>query len=84
MKRWHEETHITKREQQKRINYLQNYKDTNFNKCELGRFRKKDFYDCGNPGCFLCHSNKFPKREPTNQEIKSKLSEKEQLSSDEA
>lgn len=35
----------------------------------LGRFRKKDGFDCGNARCHRCHSNKLPKRIPTRQEI---------------
>ena len=46
---------------------------------QVGRFRKRDAHDCGNPGCLVCHSDKFPKREMTEQEKKSELSYKEQL-----
>jgi hypothetical protein len=35
--------------------------DDSFNKFETqrGRYRKKDAYDCGNPKCMLCHSEKI-------------------------
>jgi hypothetical protein len=46
---------------------------------QIGRFRKKDAWDCGNTKCFVCHSDKFPKRELTSQEIASKLSFDEQM-----
>lgn len=36
---------------------------------QVGRFRKKDAYDCGKPHCFGCHSDKYPKRELTRQEL---------------
>ena len=46
---------------------------------QIGRFRKKDANDCGIPGCFVCHSDKFPKRELTEQEKVSEISFREQL-----
>lgn len=46
---------------------------------QIGRFRKKDAYDCGHTECFGCHSDKYPKRTPTEQEQMSELSFKEQL-----
>ena len=63
MKRYHEETHIIKREWKKA--------------CSLGRvlskghYRKKDGFDCGKSSCLCCHSDKFPRRLKTKQEIKS-------------
>jgi hypothetical protein len=36
---------------------------------QVGRFRKKDAYDCGNPACALCHGGKFPSRQRTRQEV---------------
>lgn len=35
---------------------------------QIGRFRKMDAWDCGNPQCYMCHSDKYPKREITYQE----------------
>ena len=46
---------------------------------QIGRFRKKDAYDCGHTQCFMCHGDKFPKREPTEQEMISEMSFREQL-----
>ena len=46
---------------------------------QIGRFRKKDAYDCGHTQCFMCHGDKFPVREPTAQEQVSDLSFREQL-----
>lgn len=46
---------------------------------QIGRFRKKDAWDCGNTQCGICHSDKFPKRSKTNQELKSDLDFEEQL-----
>ncbi len=46
---------------------------------QIGRFRKKDAYDCGNSGCQVCHGDKFPKRDLTEQEKNSEISFREQL-----
>ena len=46
---------------------------------QVGRFRKKKAFDCGNPKCGICHQDKFPKRSPTEQEVMSDLDFKEQL-----
>lgn len=68
MKRWHEETHIAYRNQQ---NHLNSHRESNKNRgkspddidcvCDqqMGRFRKKDAYDCGKAKCFTCHSDKL-------------------------
>jgi len=50
-------------------------------KCDdqIGRFRKKDAVDCGNPHCLICHAYKFPKRQRTQKEILFDLKMKEQL-----
>lgn len=45
---------------------------------EVGRFRKKDAYDCGDPQCFVCHSDKVGKMKDI-QILKSDISFKEQL-----
>ncbi len=88
MKRWHEEYARTYREWRK--HYLSHVESNlNFNRgvgrdpyqidCDQqkGRFRKKDAWDCGNTQCYLCHSDKFPKREKTYQEWASELKLKE-------
>jgi hypothetical protein len=46
---------------------------------QVGRFRKLDAYDCGKPGCGICHGDKFPRRAWTRQEIKAELRFQEQL-----
>ena len=46
---------------------------------QVGRFRKRDAYDCGRPRCMLCHVDKFPKRTLTRQEIKAEWRFQEQL-----
>lgn len=86
MKRWHEEYSRTFREWKR--HWLQHVdqnldwqkepgKDPYEIDCacdnQKGRFRKMRAFDCGNARCYLCHSDKFPKREKTNQEIISDL-----------
>ena len=44
---------------------------------QKGRFRKRDAWDCGNTQCYLCHYDKFPKRETTHQERQADLKFKE-------
>lgn len=91
MKRYHDEINITKRNwlKHRRMHIdsnLNNHKFPGYDPYEVdcecdnqkGRFRKKDAFDCGNPQCKICHSDKFPKREPTRKEIKSNLDFKEQ------
>jgi hypothetical protein len=46
---------------------------------QVGRFRKRDAYDCGRPGCLICHRDKFPRRTPTDQERIGELRFQEQL-----
>jgi hypothetical protein len=46
---------------------------------QIGRFRKKDAYDCGITRCPICHSDKFPSRYSTIQEDIADLNFKEQL-----
>ncbi len=46
---------------------------------QVGRFRKRDAYDCGRPGCGICHGDKFPRRSWTRQEIRAELRFQEQL-----
>lgn len=81
MKRWHEEYHRTKRQWvedcRRRLDWwgYGGLLETR----QIGRFRKRKPYDCGNTQCYMCHSDKFPKRELTHQEFFSKLSLKEQM-----
>jgi hypothetical protein len=92
MKRWHQELAVTKRNwlAHRRMHVESNKtwtkevgKDPYVVECEcdeqLGRFRKKDAWDCGNPRCWICHSDKFPKRELTIKEVKANLSFSEQM-----
>ena len=46
---------------------------------QLGRFRKKDAWDCGRSRCAGCHSDKYPKRTPTRHEEESSRAFREQL-----
>jgi hypothetical protein len=93
LKRWHEDYKIAKREWRihRRSHVESNIrnsgqrigKDPFVVDCEcdeqVGRFRKKDAWDCGNPQCGVCHSDKYPKRTKHEHEIKSDVSFKEQL-----
>lgn len=93
MKRWHEEYNIFHRQwkihRKSHVETNKNYSNNRIGKdpyeidcsCDeqVGRFRKMDAWDCGNPHCQVCHYNKYPKRELTNGEVKSNISFKEQL-----
>lgn len=93
MKRWHEDYKITLREWKKhRSSHVESNKTRTRNrigvsayvidcKCDgqIGRFRKQDAFDCGNKQCYMCHSDKYPKRSKTKQELDSKLKYKEQM-----
>lgn len=82
MKRWHQDFPITFREWKKHHDsHVQSNIDYTGNRVgkspyeidcvcdiQIGRFRKKDAWDCGHTQCFMCHSDKFPKRLPTYQE----------------
>lgn len=86
MKRWHEEYAVFHRQWKK---HRKMHVESNKNRLrvpgdctcddQVGRFRKRDAYDCGNSGCLICHSDKFPKRQLTEKEIVSDISFKEQL-----
>lgn len=83
MKRWHQDEKIARREWRKhRRMHVQQKLDWNPNgvgqdpfvvdcKCDdqIGRFRKKDAYDCGRAGCMVCASHKFPYRQKTEREL---------------
>jgi hypothetical protein len=92
MKRWHSEYNVFYRQwKAHRKSHVESNKtytkevgrDPYIVDCEcdeqVGRFRKKDAWDCGNPQCGICHSDKFPKRSLTNQEKNSNFKFKEQL-----
>lgn len=90
MKRWHEEYPRTYREWRK--HYLSHVERNVYDNRILGRdpyvidcvcdqqkgrFRKTDAWDCGNPQCYICHSDKYPVREKTRQEMNADLKLKE-------
>lgn len=91
MQRWHQEKHITMREWKKHrtlhVKWNERRNQVGVSslvvdcKCDeqIGRFRKQDAGDCGNPQCLLCHSYKFPKRQRTHKELLSELKMREQL-----
>ena len=92
MKRWHEDYARTYREWRKhylshvesnitysRVPGRDPYKIDCVCDQQKGRFRKKDAWDCGNTQCYLCHSDKYPKREKTKQELRSELKFKEEV-----
>lgn len=91
MKRWHEEISITRRNWKKHRSF---HVEANIRRSvvgvdpfevdcacddQIGRFRKKDAFDCGNTQCYICHSDKYPKREKTYQEHVSDMKFKEGL-----
>lgn len=87
MKRWHEEINHLKKEWKKfKAHVVESNKNRSASRigldaddceCKLGKFRKKKNFDCGKPQCKVCHSDKFPKRERTKQEILSEIKMKE-------
>jgi len=88
MKRWHQDYARTYREWKKHhdwhVEFNMNGPEDPFKvNCpcdtQVGRFRKKDAWDCGNTQCYICHGDKFPVREKTRQEMISELSFREQL-----
>lgn len=84
MKRYSEDQNIIKREHDRRLAmYYRCRQGSNPmppNKFDLqkGRYRKKDAFDCGNPGCVMCHYEKVLKIKSHNQK-KSDISFREQL-----
>lgn len=92
MKRWHLELSVTTRNwKEHRKIHVESNKTWNRSigqdpyevdcACDdqIGRFRKKDAYDCGNTRCYICHSDKLPKRQLHEQEQISELSFQEQV-----
>lgn len=73
MKRWHEDYSRTHREWKNRCLMMDRWD------LDKGRFRKQDAWDCGKVHCFICHSDKYPKREHTRKEILANLKLKESL-----
>jgi hypothetical protein len=72
MKRWHQE--IAHYRKQRATDKLYVKREN-----ELGRYRKRHALDCGNPHCGCCHSDKYPKRGLTDQEVRANISYQEQV-----
>ena len=81
MKRWHEDLNIAQKNKKRHdMNRQRAFGLGWFDENKpLGRFRKTDGCDCGISGCRVCHSDKFPKRQLTDDEIKANVKFKEQL-----
>lgn len=75
MKRWHEDFRISFREwKEHHRSHVESNKNNGANRIgkspyevdcvcdkQIGRFRKKDAWDCGNTRCYICHSDKLMK-----------------------
>lgn len=93
MRRWHQDSNVARREWRKHHkSHVESNKDNSFRRIgkdpyevdcicdeQIGRFRKKDAFDCGNVRCGICHSDKYPKRTKHEHEIISDLNFKEQM-----
>ena len=96
MKRWHQDLAISRREWRKhRRSHVESNKNRSGYRLgqdpyevdcpcddQLGRFRKKDAFDCGQVLCRVCHYNKWLNdggHELTRQEILFDISFREQL-----
>lgn len=70
MKRYHEEKHVIEH-RVKMYKWLAGYLGQQNDKYvpDVGRFRKTwRCSGCRQSRCYVCHSDKFPKRKPTRQE----------------
>jgi hypothetical protein len=82
MRRYHAERAITQRNHRTHMRWIHGWpKEPITCICDLqaGRFRKTDAFDCGQTKCIGCHSNKYPAREPTKQELRSSYRYRDQL-----
>lgn len=92
MKRWHQDLAVTKRNwrEHRKIHVESNktwtrevgkdpYEVTCACDDQIGRFRKKDAWDCGHTRCYICHSDKLPKRSLHEQEQLAELNLREQV-----
>lgn len=92
MKRWHDDYYVTIRQWKKHYRWhVRENKDRQTVigqdpydvdcDCDkqIGRFRKKDAFDCGNTRCYICHGDKLPKRSLTKQELLADMALKEQI-----
>lgn len=73
MKRWHDEQHIMRR--QLKLKNVYRAEPTT----QIGRCRKRHGLDCGYAKCRCCHSDKFPRRRLTIDEINAANAQSEQL-----
>jgi len=58
MRRWHEETAIMKKNLRERIKSTRDESGQHIfedDRAKMGYYRKRDAYDCGKPGCGICH-----------------------------
>jgi hypothetical protein len=65
MRRYHEDLPRTIREHWRHMREIHGWPEKPVACiCDLqaGRFRKKDAFDCGHPGCLLCHGEKVLRR----------------------
>ncbi len=80
MKRWHEDKARLERQRRLYREHVPEHPDHETEWVdEIGRYRKKKAMDCGKTHCFICHSDKFPRRCKHEHEIMSDLSFREQL-----
>lgn len=73
MRRWHQEYRLARREQKQYRDWLSKWGPSHVDNTEVGRFRKNKAFDCGQTGCFGCHSDKYPKRILTARELEAEL-----------
>lgn len=92
MKRWHEDFRISFREwKEHHHSHVESNKNRSANRIgkspyevdcicdkQIGRFRKKDAWDCGNTRCYICHSDKLME-DKRREEVKADLKFKEGL-----
>ena len=81
MQRWHRESKIAYRQQQRYLKFNRSLRQSIQKtiesllitaKTELGRFRKHHAFDCGQKRCQICHFDKIHKI-PTRQEKRADL-----------
>lgn len=67
MKRWHDDVHTMLK--QRKIWTSHGYDLTGKHHRNLGRFRKRHAFDCGNARCHTCHSDKLLNYKKMEEEI---------------
>lgn len=71
MKRWHEDIAVMMRQKRRdHLNYVRRA-------LPLGRFRKRDAFDCGKTRCGLCHYEKYVNPKPSLQQQRADLNMRE-------